>query len=52
MPSEVRLTASPRTASGSRAAGRLRREGLIPAVAYGQKKDPVQVEIEMSFTLK
>src|SRR5919107_823806 len=45
MPSEVRLTASPRTASGSRAAGRLRREGLIPAVVYGHGADPVSVSV-------
>jgi large subunit ribosomal protein L25 len=45
MPSEVRLTASPRTASGSRAAGRLRREGLIPAVVYGHGADPKSVVV-------
>jgi large subunit ribosomal protein L25 len=45
MPSEVRLTASPRTASGSRAAGRLRREGLIPAVVYGHGADPRSVSV-------
>ena len=45
MPSEVRLTASPRTASGSRAAGRLRREGLVPAVVYGHGADPVSVAV-------
>jgi large subunit ribosomal protein L25 len=45
MPSEVSLTASPRTASGSRAAGRLRREGLIPAVVYGHGADPVSVSV-------
>jgi large subunit ribosomal protein L25 len=45
MPSEVRLTASPRTASGSRAAGRLRREGLIPAVVYGHGADPKSVSV-------
>jgi large subunit ribosomal protein L25 len=45
MPSEVRLTAAPRTASGSRAAGRLRREGLIPAVVYGHGADPRSVSV-------
>jgi large subunit ribosomal protein L25 len=45
MPSEVRLTASPRTASGSRAAGRLRREGLVPAVVYGHGADPKSVSV-------
>jgi large subunit ribosomal protein L25 len=45
MPSEVRLTASPRTAAGSRAAGRLRREGRIPAVVYGHGADPVSVSV-------
>ncbi len=45
MPSEVRLTASPRTASGTRAAGRLRREGLVPAVVYGHGADPRSVSV-------
>ena len=45
MPSEVRLTASPRTASGSRSAGRLRREGLVPAVVYGHGADPKSVSV-------
>jgi len=45
MPSEVRLTASPRTASGSRAAGRLRREGLVPAVVYGHGAEPASVSV-------
>src|SRR5919107_1418523 len=45
MPSEVRLTASPRTASGTRAAGRLRREGLVPAVVYGHGADPQSVSV-------
>ena len=45
MPSEVRLTASPRTASGTRAAGRLRREGLVPAVVYGHGADPKSVSV-------
>jgi large subunit ribosomal protein L25 len=45
MPSEVRLTASPRTTSGSRAAGRLRREGLVPAVVYGHGADPKSVSV-------
>jgi large subunit ribosomal protein L25 len=45
MPSEVRLTASPRSASGSRAAGRLRREGLVPAVVYGHGADPKSVSV-------
>src|SRR5215216_4133298 len=45
MPSEVRLTASPRTASGSRAASRLRREGLVPAVVYGRGSDARSVSV-------
>ncbi|HZB71363.1 MAG TPA: 50S ribosomal protein L25 [Acidimicrobiales bacterium] len=45
MPSEVRLTASPRTAAGTRAAGRLRREGLVPAVVYGHGADPKSVSV-------
>src|ERR671917_550784 len=45
MPSEVSLTASPRTSSGSRAAGRLRREGLVPAVVYGHGAEPASVSV-------
>src|SRR5918993_5809151 len=45
MPPEARLTASPRTAAGTRAAGRLRREGLVPAVVYGHGADPKSVSV-------
>lgn len=33
----------PRTGTGKEATGRLRREGLTPAVVYGLKEDPVAV---------
>jgi large subunit ribosomal protein L25 len=45
MSSEVRLSASPRTAAGSRAAGRLRREGLVPGVVYGRGSDARAVSV-------
>ena len=35
MPDDLTLTAEPRTETGSRPAGRLRREGKVPAVVYG-----------------
>lgn len=40
------LVAQPRTASGSAAARRMRAEGHIPAVIYGQGMDPVSVSVE------
>src|SRR5918992_207356 len=45
MPSEVRLTASPRTPPGSRAGARLRGEGLVPPVVYGHGAEPASVSV-------
>ena len=41
----VTLKATPRTGSGSRSAAKLRREGLVPAIVYGHKKDNVSVAV-------
>ena len=41
----VTLKATPRTDSGSRAAIKLRRQGLIPAIVYGHKQDNVAVAV-------
>lgn len=41
----VKLTATPRAEAGKGPARRIRREGSIPAVAYGQKKDPVALAV-------
>ncbi len=40
------LAAQQRTERGSRAAGRLRREGHVPAIIYGHKQDAVALTIE------
>jgi large subunit ribosomal protein L25 len=42
---DVILNAEPRTNLGSRNAGRIRREGLLPAVVYGLHNDPVSVTV-------
>lgn len=39
------LTAKRREATGSRASMKLRAEGLVPAVLYGHKEDPVTLSI-------
>ena len=44
--SSTTLVAQPRTVSGSAAARRLRAEGHIPAVIYGQGMEPISVTIE------
>jgi large subunit ribosomal protein L25 len=41
----VTLKAQARTGSGSRAAIKLRKQGLVPAVVYGHKQDNVQVAV-------
>lgn len=41
----AKLSATHRAEGGKGPARRIRREGLIPAVAYGQKKDPVQIAV-------
>ena len=42
---DIVLTADPRSERGSRPAGRLRREGKVPAVVYGLGSDPVTVSV-------
>ncbi len=42
---DVILNAEPRTSLGSRNAGRIRREGLLPAVVYGLQSDSVSVTV-------
>ena len=44
--SNTKLAAQPRTTSGSAAARRLRAEGHIPGVIYGQGMEPVSVTVE------
>lgn len=41
----AKLSATHRAEGGKGPSRRIRREGLIPAVAYGQKKDPVQIAV-------
>jgi large subunit ribosomal protein L25 len=40
------LRARTREATGSRAARRIRREGIIPAVLYGEKNEPQPIQID------
>jgi large subunit ribosomal protein L25 len=42
---DITLTADPRTDLGTRPAGRLRREGRVPAVVYGLGVDPLTVSV-------
>jgi len=43
MPDDLTLTAEPRTEKGSRPAGRLRRQGKVPAVVYGLETETLTV---------
>jgi len=43
---DVKLTAQRRSASGKGAAGRIRREGLVPAVVYGLDTESVPVSVK------
>src|SRR5512139_2612209 len=43
--SETMLTARPRTEIGSAPAGRIRREGLVPAVVYGLGTETLSVSV-------
>src|SRR5262245_4879807 len=45
MPDDVVLTAEPRSDRGSGAAGRLRREGRLPAIVYGLGAEPTSVTV-------
>ncbi len=42
----VKLPTQPRDGNGSKIAARLRKQGLIPAVVYGHKKDPVSLSLK------
>jgi large subunit ribosomal protein L25 len=48
MAQSITLKATPRTGKGSRAAFKLRKQGLVPGIVYGHKKDnaPVAVSAE------
>lgn len=45
MSQSVTLKATPRTGTGSRAAFKLRKQGLVPGVVYGHKKDTASVSV-------
>lgn len=45
MSQSVTLKATPRTGTGSRAATKLRKQGLVPGVVYGHKKDTASVAV-------
>ena len=45
MPDDLTLTAEPRTEKGTRPAGRLRRQGKVPAVVYGLDTETVNVSV-------
>ena len=46
MSDNITLNAEPRSDSGKGASRRLRHKGLVPAIVYGGKFDPVQVSID------
>lgn len=48
MPRQYAMTATKREQAGKGAARSLRREGKIPAVIYGDKKEPVKVTLDMN----
>ncbi|MCP4710766.1 MAG: 50S ribosomal protein L25 [Planctomycetes bacterium] len=45
MAEKLVLKAEKRSDSGTRAARKLRKEGFVPAIIYGHKKDPVSVKL-------
>ncbi|WP_439624237.1 50S ribosomal protein L25 [Gemmata sp.] len=45
MSQSITLKATPRTGTGSRAAVKLRKQGLVPGVVYGHKKDTASVSV-------
>ncbi|MFO0825586.1 MAG: 50S ribosomal protein L25 [Gemmataceae bacterium] len=45
MSQSVTLKATPRTGKGSRAATKLRKQGLVPGIVYGHKKDVAAVSV-------
>ena len=46
MSDNITLNAEPRSDSGKGASRRLRHKGLVPAIVYGGKDDPVQISID------
>ena len=46
------LSAKPRQEKGKGPARRLRASGLIPAVVYGQKREPTHIAVDPGFLLK
>ncbi len=46
MSTQIELTVEPRAASGKGAAGRLRREGRVPAIVYGYQVEPTPVSVD------
>lgn len=42
----LKIPTQPRSGSGTRPAGKLRKQGLIPAIVYGHKKAPVQLSLK------
>ena len=46
MSDNITLNAEPRSDSGKGASRRLRHKGLVPAIVYGGKFDPVQVSVD------
>ena len=47
MAQQVKLTATTRKEKGKEVAKKLRREGMLPAVVYGHKTDPIPLTLEL-----
>ena len=52
MSEALKLAAEARDRAGKGASRAIRREGRVPAVIYGNKKDPVQVHVEAKALVK
>jgi large subunit ribosomal protein L25 len=52
MSDQLTLPAEPRERAGKGASRALRREGRVPAVIYGDKKDPISVHVEEKLLAK
>ena len=52
MSEQLTLSAETRERAGKGASRAMRREGRVPAVIYGQNKEPVQIHIEEKFLMK
>ena len=52
MSEQLTLPAEPRDRAGKGASRALRRDGRVPAVIYGDKKDPVSVHVEEKLLAK